>query len=77
MFFLSYWQPTLIVVAWGYALFGMLFVLATERELLAKSSRDLFVKFPDIAVALGVVIGVAPDYAAGAVTKHVLMFLLI
>jgi hypothetical protein len=72
MSFLSHWQATLIIVGWGYASCGMLFVLATKRDLLARSSRELFLKFPDIAVALGIIMVLFPQYVAGVVTKQVL-----
>jgi RNase P protein component len=39
----------------------MLFMLATKRNLLARSSRELFSKFPDLAVALGIVIALLPQ----------------
>jgi hypothetical protein len=50
----------------------MLFVLATKRDLLARSSRKLFLEFPDIAVALGIIIVLIPQYGTGVVTKYVL-----
>jgi hypothetical protein len=74
---MSFLQATLIIVAWGYALGGMLFVLATKRDLLARSSKDLFSDFPDIAVALGIIIALLPQYAAGLVTKYVLTSLFV
>jgi RNase P protein component len=46
----------------------MLFMLATKRNLLARSSRELFSKFPDLAVALGIVIALLPQ----VVTKYAL-----
>jgi len=72
MSFLSHWQASLIIIGWGYASCGMLFVLATKRDLLARSSRKLFLEFPDIAVALGIIIVLIPQYGTGVVTKYVL-----
>jgi hypothetical protein len=72
MSFLTHLQGTLIIVAWGYALCGMLFVLATNRELLAQSSRELFLQFPDIAVALVIIMALFPQYVADGAIKYVL-----
>jgi hypothetical protein len=72
MNFLSHWQATLIIVGWGYASLGMLFVLATKKELLARSSRELFMIFPDIAVALGIIMGLFPQYVASTIANYVL-----
>jgi hypothetical protein len=72
MSFLSHWQASLIIIGWSYASCGMLFVLATKRDLLARSSRKLCLEFPDIAVALGIIIVLIPQYGAGVVTKYVL-----
>jgi hypothetical protein len=63
-----HWQAALMIGGWVYASCGMLFVLATKRDLLARSSRELFSKFPDLAIALGIVIALLPQ----VVTKYAL-----
>jgi hypothetical protein len=49
------WQVTLMLAAWVYGLCAMSFVWMTKRDLLAKSSRELFYEFPDLAVAIATI----------------------
>jgi len=60
----NHWQTKLILAAWAYALCSMVFVLVTNRDLLASRLSELFREFPDIAVALAIVLALLPQLVA-------------
>ena len=59
----SNWEAALVVTAWVYGVCTMLFVLITSCNLLSKPSSELFRKFPDLAVAIAIIIGLGPQLA--------------
>jgi hypothetical protein len=71
---LNQWQANLILVAWAYGLCAMLFVLVTKRDLLARSSRELFQEFPDIAVAIAIILTIFPQLLGALIADSVFYF---
>jgi hypothetical protein len=49
------WQANPMFAAWVYGLCAISFVWMTKRNLLARSSREHFPAFPDLAVAIATI----------------------
>jgi hypothetical protein len=57
-----YWQGEIIFAAWIYGLCALLFVLGCGRaDFLQKDSRELFHEYPDLAVAIGLILALVPQ----------------